>query len=650
MTAISEKPRFRDRPIQVKLRAIVLLISGLAVIGACTVFVAYQWVSARNGMAHRMEVMASIVGDQATAALEFDQAGQSEQILRSLKAERQIMFAVLYDRQGRFFSSYVRDGVDPSEIRAHPGADGQAVQGYDIQVFQPLRSGGERIGTIGLRSDLPELRQRLLFSLAVAVAVVLGAAGTIIYLSHRLGGIITEPVRRLGQAVEKLSKERDYSVRVEESGGDEIGRFIHAFNDMLAQIQTRDVELAKGRDELEKRVLDRTRALEVEIAERKATEGLLQEKDTRLTEAQEIARMGSWEWTPESARVVWSDEVFRLSGLMPGKFGGRLDDFVNNAHPEDRGVLREALEAASRTREPLSLDYRIIRPDGTVRSLHAQAKAILDDAGTVRRIVGTLQDVTERKEADRAIQQLNRELEARMKDLATVNKELEGFSYSVSHDLRAPLRAIDGFSRMLVEDCADRLDDEGRRYLKVIISNTHKMGQLIDDLLAFSRMGRKSLEATSLDLHHMARSVFTELREQHADRAIEARIEEIPSGRGDPAMIRQVFVNLISNAIKYSRGRNPAIIEIGARVDPKETVYWVRDNGVGFQMEYAHKLFGVFQRLHTSQEFEGTGVGLALVQRIIQRHGGRVWAEGRPGEGATFYFTQPRQAEAIGAA
>lgn len=639
--------RFRDRRLQVKLRAIVLLISGIAVTGACAVLVSFQWFSARSAMAHRMEVMADIVGEQATAALEFDQAAQSAQILRALKAERQIMFAVLYDRQGLVFSSYVRDGVDASEIRAHPGADGRVVDGNDILLFHPVRSGGERIGTISFRSDLPELRQRLLVSLGVAVAVLLGAGVAVVSLSQRLGGLVTEPVLRLSQAVEKLSKERDYSLRVEGEGGDEIGLLIQAFNDMLAQIQVRDAELAKSRDELEKRVVERTSALQVEVAERKAAEAQLQEKDARLTEAQEIARMGSWEWSPASHRVVWSDEVFRLSGLMPGKFGGRLDDFVANAHPEDRGELREALEETSRTREPLSLDYRIIRPDGTIRYLHAHGKAILDDAGTVLRVVGTLQDVTERKEADRAIQELNRELEARMKDLATVNKELEGFSYSVSHDLRAPLRAIDGFSRMLVEDCSDRLDDEGRRYLKVIISNAHKMGQLIDDLLSFSRMGRKALEATSLDLHHMAKSVFAELREQHADRAIEARIGDLPPGRGDPAMFRQVFVNLISNAIKYSRGRNPAILEIGARIDLKETVYWVRDNGVGFEMEYAHKLFGVFQRLHTSQEFDGTGVGLALVQRIVQRHGGRVWAEGRPGEGAAFFFTQPRQPEAV---
>jgi len=641
----------RDMPIRAKLRAIVLLIGGVAIAGACAVLVTHQWVSARNGMSHRLGIIADIVGDQNTAALEFDQPTQSANILRSLRAERQVMFAVIYTKEGRLFSSFVRDGVDPSLVRAQPGADGRLFENGEVVVYHPILSGGERIGTISIRSDLAELHERLLFSIGTALAVLLGGAGVVLYLSSRLGGLVTEPVLRLAKGMETVSKDRDYSVRVESSGRDEMGQLIEGFNDMLVQIQAKDVALAAAKDDLEKRVQERTRDLQVEIAERKAAESLLQEKDARLTAAQEIARMGSWEWTLSTNAVSWSDEVFRLSGLLPGKFGGRFEDFVNNAHPEDRAALKGALETASRKREPITIDYRIIRPDGTVRYLHAHGKTILDDAGRALRLVGTLQDVTERKEAEKAIHELNQELQARMGDLATVNKELEGFSYSVSHDLRAPLRAIDGFSRMLIEDYAARIDDEGRRYLNVIISNAHKMGQLIDDLLAFSRMGRKALESSSLDMDKMARQVFSDLREQYPDRAIELRVGSLPAGRGDPAMYQQVFVNLISNAIKYSRGRNPAVVEIGARVEPSETVYYVRDNGVGFEMDYAHKLFGVFQRLHTSQEFEGTGVGLALVQRIVQRHGGRVWAEGKVGVGATFYFTQPRAAdEATGAA
>jgi PAS domain S-box-containing protein len=641
---------FRDKPVRVKLRLIILIISGLAVTAACAIFVAYQWFASRNVLMSRLEVMATIVGDQSIAALEFDQAPQAVNILRSLKAEKPLILAAIYTREGRLFASYLREGADPSVIRAHPGADGLVFDGGDLLVFHPMNSGGERIGTFCLRSDLSQLWERLWVNLFTAVFVLLGASGVIIFLSGRLGSVVTEPVRRLAEAVQNLSKNRDYGVRVASGGKDELGQLIEAFNDMLSQIQARDAALAAARDDLEKRVQDRTRDLEVEIAERRVTEGLLQEKDDRLTEAQEIARMGSWEWTPSSNRVAWSDEVYRLSGLLPTKFGGRIEDFVNNAHPEDRMRLRSALETSVRKREPLNVDYRIIRPDGSILHLHAHGKPILDAEGRATRLVGTLQDVTERKKAEESIQTLNRELEARMGELASVNKELEGFSYSVSHDLRAPLRAIDGFSRMLADDYKDRVDDEGRRYLDVIMQNTHKMGQLIDDLLAFSRMGRKSLEAASLDMEQMARQTFAELQEQHPDRALELRLESLPAGRGDPAMFRQVFFNLVSNAVKYSRGRNPAVIEIGARVEPTETVYFVRDNGVGFEMDYVHKLFGVFQRLHSSEEFEGTGVGLALVQRIVQRHGGRVWAEGKLGVGATFYFTQPRAAASSQAA
>ena len=223
--------------------------------------------------------------------------------------------------------------------------------------------------------------------------------------------------------------------------------------------------------------------------------------------------------------------------------------------------------------------------------------------------------------------------------LAAANKELESFSYSVSHDLRSPLRAIDGFARMLAEDHGAALAPDAQRQLGVIRANAARMGQLIDDLLAFSRLGRKALEAAPVDLAELARTVAEELRREVADRPIEVAIESVPPARGDRSLLRQVLINLLANAFKFTRGRTPARITFGARRDHGETVYYVRDNGVGFDMAYAAKLFGVFQRLHRAEEFEGTGVGLALVQRIVRRHGGRVWAEARVDEGASFYFT-----------
>ncbi len=225
--------------------------------------------------------------------------------------------------------------------------------------------------------------------------------------------------------------------------------------------------------------------------------------------------------------------------------------------------------------------------------------------------------------------------------LEAANKELEAFSYSVSHDLRAPLRAVDGFARMVLEDYAEKLDAEGRRQLRVIRDGAQKMGRLIDDLLGFSRLGRREMALADVDMMALVRDVAEELRKLETARIIEIAIAPLPATHGDPAMLRQVWANLLSNAIKFTRPRAPARIEVGGWTDGAESIYRVKDNGAGFNMEYADKLFGVFQRLHGPDEFEGTGVGLALVQRIVHRHGGRIWAEGKVNEGAAFSFALP---------
>jgi light-regulated signal transduction histidine kinase (bacteriophytochrome) len=241
-----------------------------------------------------------------------------------------------------------------------------------------------------------------------------------------------------------------------------------------------------------------------------------------------------------------------------------------------------------------------------------------------------------RDELEQCVQDRTAQLEA-------ANKELEAFSYSVSHDLRAPLRAIDGFSRVILEDYFDKLDDEGKRVIHIIRGNTQKMGQLIDDLLVFSRLGRQEIKVSDVDIENLATGVLKELNDIVPERKIQFDVRKLPSAHGDKAMIRQVFANLLSNAIKFTRPNENGMIEVGGSNDGDQNTYYVKDNGVGFDMQYENKLFGVFQRLHSTEEFEGTGVGLAIVQRIIHRHGGRVWAEGKVNEGATFYFTLPRR-------
>lgn len=242
-------------------------------------------------------------------------------------------------------------------------------------------------------------------------------------------------------------------------------------------------------------------------------------------------------------------------------------------------------------------------------------------------------------ELQRQIQKLNR----RSLELAAANQELEAFTYSVSHDLRAPLRAIGGFARVLLEDYPDKLDPDGLRYLQIINQNATKMGQLIDDLLALSRLGRKEMRLVHLDMNDLARDICAELRALYPERNLQIELQELPAAWGDRLMIRQVLNNLIQNAIKFTKDREPALIRVSGRNEGQEQVYAVLDNGVGFDPKYAHKLFEVFQRLHPEADFEGTGVGLAIVKRIIERHDGRLWAEGKVNEGAAFYFAIPRE-------
>jgi len=250
-------------------------------------------------------------------------------------------------------------------------------------------------------------------------------------------------------------------------------------------------------------------------------------------------------------------------------------------------------------------------------------------------------DITDKKAADQEIRQLNADLKENIAQLEATNNELESFSYSVSHDLRAPLRSVNAYARIIVEDHYAQLDEELRRLFGIIQRNANKMGALIDDLLAFSRLGRRKLAKVPVDLMELTQKVLKDLTENDKNK-VSIHVQPLPAAEGDPALLYQVLVNLISNAIKYSAKKTAPEITIGPVEKEDELIYYVKDNGTGFNMAYVHRLFNVFQRLHNNSEFEGTGVGLAIVQRIIVKHGGRVWAEGEPDKGATFFFSLPR--------
>jgi PAS domain S-box-containing protein len=382
-----------------------------------------------------------------------------------------------------------------------------------------------------------------------------------------------------------------------------------------------------------------------DVTQQKQTELDLRTSKYLLERAQQVASIGHWTLQagpPATAKLSLSSETCRIFGIEAGSFDGRLQTLLGYVHPDDLHDVNRALSSALVNQASYSMDHRIVTSGRIEKWIHVQTEVTFDSDNGLPLLLGIVQDITERKKIESEILLLNASLEKkvgeRTSQLEAVNKELEAFSYSISHDLRAPLRIIDGFATILMED-ADGHDERIAKHARTISRNATRMGQLVDDLLNFSRLGRTQIKLTVVDMRGLVDQVLEEFQAADLIRSADIKIQELMPAHGDGSLIKQVWVNLLSNAIKYSSKKEKPLVEVGMVPQAQVPTWFVKDNGAGFSMDYASKLFGVFQRLHKQDEFDGTGVGLALVQRIILRHGGRVWAESKLNEGATFFFT-----------
>ena len=378
-----------------------------------------------------------------------------------------------------------------------------------------------------------------------------------------------------------------------------------------------------------------------DIRERKLAENKLRESEERYRQLFELESDALFLIDNETGHILEANSAAtELYGYSHEELLNKKNSDLS-AEPEDTQRVTQTTPSLDQiVTVPLRFHHK---KDGTVFPVEITGRFFVQEGRSVH--IAAIRDITQRRQAEEEIRQLNEQLEQRVihrtSQLETANKELEAFAYSVSHDLRAPLRAIDGYTRILFEDYEPFLDEEGKRVCSVIQKESQRMGQLIDDLLAYSRLSRTEIQFVAINMADLVDSIICELVTTEEQERIDLIIDSLPVAIGDPLLIHQVWTNLISNALKFSSKRERAMIHVGSQEDDENHIYFVQDNGVGFDTQYANKLFGVFQRLHNEREFEGNGVGLAIVERVIHRHHGKVWAEGKIDRGATFYFSLP---------
>jgi PAS domain S-box-containing protein len=579
----------------------VLLLTGMG-------FMLYEFFTFNRWIENYVGTMGEIIAENSATAIVFGDVPAANETLATLRTEPHIRTAALYSTNGELFA-YWPASEPPPAFNLVPVRPEFAYGVDHLDVFLPVEQFDSRVGTLYMRSDLSARRERFVPYMTIAMIVLAVAVLVASVMARVMQRGIALPILALADIARTVSQRRDYSVRAEKSSEDEVGALTDAFNHMLTQIQERDAALRQNEE--------------------------------RYRQLANAVPSLVWRCDAGGAMVYFNEPWYEYTGRTPEESLGLK--WCTVVHPDDRGNYVRLWHEAVQQGRAYEAEARLRRHDGEFRWFLSRAHPTRDASGQIISWFGTSTDIEDKKRAEEKVNQMNVSLEARVQErtaqLENSNRELEAFSYSVAHDLRAPLRSIDGFNQALIEDFGNILPEEAKDLLQRSRQSSQRMSQLIDDLLNLSRVARAELRHVRVDLSEMARNIAAELQKSDPERRVNWQIQPGLVVTGDDRLLKLALENLLGNAFKFTRRREVAEIQFASTTLDGKRVFFVRDNGAGFNMQFAGKLFGPFQRLHAATEFPGTGIGLATVQRILARHGGRIWPQAQEGKGATFYFT-----------
>jgi len=603
--------RIRQFPIRKKLYLVVMVTVSVALLLTCLALFIYELVDFRRTLERDLRTLADITGQNSAPSLLFHDESAAEEILSALQADPQIIAASIYDPNGNLFARYLGTSYRFPPI---PPPDGVNFQSDLVFFVSPILEprGNERVGTIFLVANYSRMRDRMISYAGIMVIALAFSLGGAFLLSAQLQRVVSDPILTMARTAREISEDQDYSVRVEKVSNDELGIFVDAFNQMLTRIQVQNTALREARDELEVRVKERTLALQQlqrqnELILNSAGEGIygldLGGKATFVNPA--TAAMTGW-------------KIEEMLGRPEREFLGQ----------EDQSSLFLPVSP-----EPVRIgELQVRRRNGSTFYAYYLRTPIMEDQTLLGAVV-ILKDITRQKQTQESLSRQAREL-------ARSNADLEQFAYVASHDLQEPLRMVANYTQLLARRYKDKLDQDALDFINYAVDGAVRMQGLINDLLQYSRVGTRGKKFAPVDCSDVLGTAIANLRRSIEESRAIITNEDLPTIVADGAQLAQLFQNLIGNALKF-HGEEAPRVHISCRQDNGEWLFSVTDNGIGIDPQYKERIFIIFQRLHGLSEYAGTGIGLAICKKIIERHGGRIWVDSELGKGAKFSFTIP---------